>query len=249
MFRIFRSLSSLCSLCLCGESLLADPPVATYLFPAGGQRGTTVTVPRRRAVPEPIVPLEMIGPGVEASPVVRRTEIALVRGAASCRCRNRSRQEDYPRTWPAASHRRRRPARRSPRPAADVPGGDAATAVRGRRLARGRRGGDRRRAGAGRGDSCRSRSTAASSRARTWTSGPSPSKKGADTAARWMPRGSARRSMPASTSATRRQAGRREPSTAAGRDPGPASPPPSTATTRSTSRTPASTAGRRSSTG
>ncbi len=37
-------LSSLCSLCLCGESVWAEPPVASYLFPAGGRRGTTVNV-------------------------------------------------------------------------------------------------------------------------------------------------------------------------------------------------------------
>ena len=35
-------LSSLCSLCLCGEIAFAEPPVASYLFPAGGRRGATV---------------------------------------------------------------------------------------------------------------------------------------------------------------------------------------------------------------
>ncbi len=36
-------LSSLCSLFLC-DSVWAEPPVASYLFPAGGRRGTTVDV-------------------------------------------------------------------------------------------------------------------------------------------------------------------------------------------------------------
>ena len=65
------SLSSLCSLCLCGESSLAGTPRLTKLTPPGGQRGTTVEVdftgrgldqPRDVLFYEPGISVESITP-------------------------------------------------------------------------------------------------------------------------------------------------------------------------------------------
>ncbi len=62
-------LSSLCSLCLCGESSLAEPPVASYLFPAGGRCGTTVDVHVGGLFLHKDACWELLGPGVAlASP-------------------------------------------------------------------------------------------------------------------------------------------------------------------------------------
>jgi hypothetical protein len=62
-------LSSLCSLCLCGESALAEPPVASYLFPAGGRRGTTVDLHVGGLFLHKDACWELLGPGVTlASP-------------------------------------------------------------------------------------------------------------------------------------------------------------------------------------
>jgi hypothetical protein len=45
MTRLFKLCLSICALCaLRGDSLLANPPVASYIFPAGGQKGTKVPV-------------------------------------------------------------------------------------------------------------------------------------------------------------------------------------------------------------
>ncbi len=64
----FLLLSSLCSLCLCSENLLhANPPVASYVFPAGGQRGTTVDVRVGGLNLYTSCGFELLGPGVAAS--------------------------------------------------------------------------------------------------------------------------------------------------------------------------------------
>jgi hypothetical protein len=61
-------LSSLCSLCLCGESF-AEPPAASYLFPAGGRRGTTVDLHVGGLFLHKDACWELLGPGVTlASP-------------------------------------------------------------------------------------------------------------------------------------------------------------------------------------
>src|SRR3954449_12350301 len=98
MFRlVLFSVFSLCSLCLCGESVLrADPPQAMYLFPAGGQRGTTVKFHAGGLYLNPSCSLEMIGRGVEASPVVRRVETPGFEGPV-LPLPESQRQEDYPR--------------------------------------------------------------------------------------------------------------------------------------------------------
>src|SRR6478736_1016986 len=95
----FHSISvfTLCSLCLCGENLVrADPPQATYLFPAGGQRGTTVKFHSGGLYLNQSCSLEMIGRGVDASPVVRRVESPWFEGPV-LPLPESQRQEDYPR--------------------------------------------------------------------------------------------------------------------------------------------------------
>src|SRR4051812_48178051 len=88
---------SLCSLCLCGEgSVFADPPVATYLFPAGGQRGTTVKFHAGGLYLNQSCQLEMLGRGIEATPVVRRVETPWIEGPV-LPLPESQRQEDYPR--------------------------------------------------------------------------------------------------------------------------------------------------------
>src|SRR5262249_22565784 len=51
----------------------ANPPVASYIFPAGGQRGTTVKVRVGGLFLHQRCGFEMLGPGIEASKELRRT--------------------------------------------------------------------------------------------------------------------------------------------------------------------------------
>ena len=90
------SLFSLCTLCLCGESAFADPPVGTYLFPAGGQKGTTVKFHVGGLYLDKSCSLELIGLGVKASPTVQRTESLWLEGPV-LPLPDSQRQEDYPR--------------------------------------------------------------------------------------------------------------------------------------------------------
>jgi hypothetical protein len=92
-----REYCLLCVLCaLCGESVFADPPEAKYLFPAGGQSGTTVKFHVGGLNLNPSCSLEMIGRGVEASPVVRRVQTPWFEGPV-LPLPESQRQEDYPR--------------------------------------------------------------------------------------------------------------------------------------------------------
>ncbi len=93
---VFRFLCSLCTLCLCGEDIFADPPVAMYLFPAGGQRGTTVQFHAGGLYLNKSCNLEMIGRGVKAAPIVHRTESVWFEGPI-LPLPESQRQEDYPR--------------------------------------------------------------------------------------------------------------------------------------------------------
>jgi hypothetical protein len=67
-----------------------------YLFPAGGQRGTTVKFHSGGLYLNQSCLLEMIGPGVQASPVARRTESPWFEGPI-LPLPESQRQEDYPR--------------------------------------------------------------------------------------------------------------------------------------------------------
>jgi hypothetical protein len=97
MLRILIALlSSLCSLCLCGLSVFADPPDAKYLLPAGGQRGTTVKFHAGGLCLNKWCSLEMIGRGVEAWPIVKRVDSPWFDGPV-LPLPESQRQEDYPR--------------------------------------------------------------------------------------------------------------------------------------------------------
>jgi hypothetical protein len=93
---LFLLLSSLCPLCLCGNTLRADVPVAQYLFPAGGQRGKTVSFHAGGLHLNESCSLEMVGPGVTAAPVVRRVKSPWFEGPL-LPLPESQRQEDYPR--------------------------------------------------------------------------------------------------------------------------------------------------------
>src|SRR5262245_27487547 len=78
------------------DTAFADPPQAMYLFPAGGQRGTTVKFHAGGLYLNESCSLEMIGRGVEAAPVVRRVEALWFEGPL-LPLPDSQRQEDYPR--------------------------------------------------------------------------------------------------------------------------------------------------------
>ncbi|MBY0523841.1 MAG: PPC domain-containing protein [Gemmataceae bacterium] len=72
--RLFRTLCLLCALrVLCGESSLrADPPVASFIFPAGGPRGQTVNLRVGGLNLNQSCGFEMLGRGVEVEPRLQR---------------------------------------------------------------------------------------------------------------------------------------------------------------------------------
>src|SRR5689334_19575971 len=80
--------------------LRANPPVASYIFPAGGQRGTTVKVRVGGLYLYKSCAFELLGPGVKASQQLRSTRTLWFEGPllplpASLRA------EDYPRDMAA----------------------------------------------------------------------------------------------------------------------------------------------------
>src|SRR4051812_1793218 len=90
------------SLCLCGSngSLHADPPVASYLFPAGGQRGTTVQVRAGGLYLHDRCPWELLGPGVKAASPLRRIATRWFEGPL-LPLPDSQRIEDYPQDFTA----------------------------------------------------------------------------------------------------------------------------------------------------
>src|SRR5436190_23063017 len=54
--------------------VLANPPVASYIFPPGGQRGKMVSIKVGGLFLHEACPFRLVGPGVEASPILKRTE-------------------------------------------------------------------------------------------------------------------------------------------------------------------------------
>src|SRR5947209_15226929 len=89
-------LSSLCPLWPCGEPLLANPPAASYLFPAGGRRGTTVKVRLGGLYLHRACSFELLGPGVQASKSFRRTHTLWFEGPL-LPLPDSQQAEDYPR--------------------------------------------------------------------------------------------------------------------------------------------------------
>src|SRR4051794_25764464 len=100
MFSMIRSRSVfvfLCVLCvLCGESSAsANPPVASYIFPAGGQRGTTVPVRVGGLFLHERCGFDLVAPGVTASPALVRDKRIWFEGPL-LPIPESQQQEDYP---------------------------------------------------------------------------------------------------------------------------------------------------------
>ena len=79
----------------CVHSANANPPVASYIFPAGAQRGTKVNVKVGGLFLHQKCGFEMLGPGVNAPSFVTRTKTAWFEGPL-LPLPDSQRQEDYP---------------------------------------------------------------------------------------------------------------------------------------------------------
>jgi hypothetical protein len=96
MNSFFRLCFSLCALCaLRGESLFANPPVAAYVFPAGGQRGTTVPVRVGGLFLHEKCGFDLKAKGVSASSELTRTPRVWFEGPL-LPIPESQQQEDYP---------------------------------------------------------------------------------------------------------------------------------------------------------
>src|SRR5439155_18131574 len=73
----------------------ANPPVASYIFPAGGQRGKTVDVRVGGLFLYDKCGFEILGPGVDTAKQLRRTRTLLLEGPI-LPLPDSQRQEDYP---------------------------------------------------------------------------------------------------------------------------------------------------------
>ena len=92
----FRVLLSLCVLCvLCGEPAFSSPPVASYVFPAGGQRGTTVPVRVGGLFLHDKCRFALDGAGLNASPTLGRAKPLWFEGPV-LPLPDSQQQEDYP---------------------------------------------------------------------------------------------------------------------------------------------------------
>jgi hypothetical protein len=77
------------------ERAVADAPATTYIFPAGGQRGTTVNVRVGGLYLHEVCPFEMLGPGVEASQKIEQTKTIWFEGPV-IPLPDSQQAEDYP---------------------------------------------------------------------------------------------------------------------------------------------------------
>lgn len=93
------SICSVLALCIC-SSIFADPPVAVYVFPAGGQKGTTVKAHVGGMHLNETCPLEVIGTGIAAPSQIKRTKSLWFDGPV-LPLPESQRQEDYPRAMAA----------------------------------------------------------------------------------------------------------------------------------------------------
>lgn len=91
---------SLCTLCLGGAFLNANPPVASYLFPAGGQRGTNVEVRVGGLFLHKSCGFELLGSGVEAPKQLQRARPLLFEGPL-LPLPDSQQAEDYPKDMAA----------------------------------------------------------------------------------------------------------------------------------------------------
>src|SRR5438105_4887418 len=89
-------LFSLCVLCaLRGENLRANPPTASYIFPAGGQRGTNVNVRVGGLFLHESCGFDLTGKGLTASPKLTKTRRVWFEGPLLPLPESQQ-QEDYP---------------------------------------------------------------------------------------------------------------------------------------------------------
>jgi len=88
-------LSSLCSLCICCESL-AEAPVASYIFPPGGQRGKAIDIRVGGLFLHGKCGFEMLGTGVEADKELRGVPTRWIEGPL-LPLPDSQQAEDYPR--------------------------------------------------------------------------------------------------------------------------------------------------------
>ena len=77
---------------------LADPPVASYIFPAGGRRGTSVDVRVGGLNLNSKASFEVLGPGIEASGTIRRVETVWFEGPV-IPLPDSQQAEDYPKDY------------------------------------------------------------------------------------------------------------------------------------------------------
>ncbi|NQV28211.1 MAG: pre-peptidase C-terminal domain-containing protein [Rhodopirellula sp.] len=78
--------------------VFAEPPHVSYIFPAGGQRGTEVSFKVGGHYLHEGCPFEMSGPGVTASPRIERTETVWFEGPLIPQPASQ-RKEDYPKDY------------------------------------------------------------------------------------------------------------------------------------------------------
>ena len=89
-----RAALALCALAVAGPAV-ANPPVAGYVFPAGGQRGTTVNVRVGGLFLHDRCGFDLTGAGVAASPELKRTKPIWFEGPLLPLPESQQ-QEDYP---------------------------------------------------------------------------------------------------------------------------------------------------------
>src|SRR5437764_13213989 len=91
-----RTILAAAALCLALPlAVRADPPVASFIFPAGGQRGQTVPVRVGGLHLHDSCSFEMLGPGVEADATLRRTATRWFEGPVLPMPESQA-SEDYP---------------------------------------------------------------------------------------------------------------------------------------------------------
>src|SRR6187401_2393695 len=94
-----RKLFSIGLLLLCQTGWLrADPPHASYIFPAGGQRGTTVNVKVGGHYLHEKAAFEMLGSGVTAPAELTRSETTWFEGPLIRQPASQA-SEDYPQDY------------------------------------------------------------------------------------------------------------------------------------------------------
>src|SRR5687767_5008230 len=89
------SLCALCAFVVKSASASANPPVASYVFPAGAQRGTSVDVRIGGLFLHDAPAFEITGPGITASPRLTPAKRVWFEGPV-LPLPESQRQEDYP---------------------------------------------------------------------------------------------------------------------------------------------------------